>query len=230
MGIFASYSDALSVAFSNMWVSIITAAPRFVVALVVFSLGLLVAGGLGMIAKKIIRWTKLDTAVEKLAAMMKLQTMGMKLDFAALVGWVVHWFFILVTFIAVADVLHLNQVTDFLRSVVMYLPNVLVALIILAVGLVFAKFIHDVVDRAVKSSHMPSSAAGSLAMIAEWGIIVFTVMAAMSQLGIAARLVEILFSGLVLGSAIAFGLAFGLGGKDKAREWLEKVSRDMNMK
>jgi hypothetical protein len=49
-------------------------------------------------------------------------------------------------------------------------------------------------------------------------------MASLTQLGIAARLIEILFAGLTLGTGLAFGLAFGLGGKDKARAWLEKMS------
>lgn len=230
MGTFTTYGNAINVAIQNLWVNMVTAAPRFVVALVVFSLGLLAAGALGALAAKLTRMTRLDKAVEKVAALIKLQTMGITLNFARLIGWVVQWFFIIVTFVAVADVLHLSQVTQFMTGVAMYVPNILIAVIILGVGLTVGSFVHRLVSQAVKSSHMPTAAAGSLAMLAEAAIIVFTVMAAMTQLGIASRLIEILFSGLVLGVGLAFGLAFGLGGKDKAREWLDKVSRDMSNK
>lgn len=219
-------SDSLTVAFQTLWAQIGSAVPTLIVALVVFSLGLLVAEALGRVAAKVIQLTKVDVLVEKLAAVIKLQTLGMKFSFSKTIGWMVKWFFVVVVFIAVADILHLAQVTNFLRQVALYVPNVLVAVVLLTIGLVVGKFVHDVVARGVQSSHMPS-AAGSLAMMAEWGVIVFAVMAALTQLGIAAQLIQILFTGVIFGLSVAFGLAFGLGGKDKAREWLEKMSRDM---
>lgn len=222
-----STSEALTISFQNLWNNFITAVPTFIVALIVFALGLVVAGAVGSFAAKLVRLTKLDVLVEKASMMIKLQNLGITFNFSRTVGWVVRWFFVVVVLIAVADILHWAQVTAFLHSVALYIPNVLVAVVILAIGLIVGKFVHDMVDRGVKSSHLPSSTAGTLAMIAEWAIIIFALMTSLTQLGIGSRLIEILFTGLVLGLALAFGLAFGLGGKDKARVWLEKLDRDM---
>ncbi len=221
------YSEAVTTAFTSLWHNVVTSAPTFVLALIVFSVGLIVASGLGAAARKIIRTTKLDTAIEKAAAFMRLQTFGFKLNISQLVGTIVEWFFAIVTFIAVANVLGLTQVTDFLSKVALYLPNVLVAILILGLGLILARFVGTLVEKGVKSSNMPASA-GALSMVAEWAIILFAVMAGLTQLGIATRLVEILFSGLIFGLALAFGLSFGLGGRDKAREWLEKMTKGMS--
>lgn len=225
---YASSVRAFDASFEQLWQNVVTAVPTFVLALVVFSLGLLVASGLGAIARRLVRVVKLDVVVEKAASVIKLQTLGFKLNFASLVGTVIEWFFAIVTLVAVADILHLTQVTDFLRRVALYVPNVLVAILVLGLGLVLARFVGQLVDRGVKSSHMPAASAGALSLIAEWSVILFAVMASLTQLGVAARLIEILFTGLVGGLSIAFGLAFGLGGKDKAREWLDKVTRGMN--
>lgn len=228
MNIYGTSYDAVSSAFVNLWNNFVIAIPTFLVAVVVFSLGLLVAGALGAIAKKLVSVIKLDLAVEKAAAVMRLQTLGFKLKFADFVGWVVQWFFVIVVMIAVADILNLPQVTEFLQRVALYVPNVLVAVVVLGFGLVVARYVGQLVERGVKSSRLPSASAGALAVVAEWAVILFAVMASLVQLGIASQLIQILFTGLMLGLALAFGLAFGLGGKDKAREWLDKVTRDMS--
>lgn len=219
------YSEAFTASFVSLWHNVVTSAPTFILALIVFSVGLIVATGLGALARKVVRTIKLDVAIEKAAAFVHLQTLGFKLNVARLIGTVVEWFFAIVAFIAVANVLGLSQVTDFLSRVALYLPNVLVAILIIGLGLVLARFVSLLVEKGVKSSQMPASA-GALAMVAEWAIIIFAVMAGLTQLGIASRLVEILFSGLTFGLALAFGLSFGLGGRDRAHEWLEKMTKN----
>ncbi len=219
----AATQTALNASFQNLWNNVITAAPTFIVALVVFSLGLVVAGGLGKFAAKIIRLTKLDALVEKAAAIVRLQTLGFTFNFSRTVGWLVQWFLVVVVLITVADILQLPQVTTFLQSVALYLPNVIVAIVVLTIGLILGKFVHDVVERGLQSSRMVATA-GSVASTAQWAVVVFAIMAALTQLGIAARLIEILFAGLTLGVGLAFGLAFGLGGKDRAKAWLDKLS------
>src|SRR5690349_7007781 len=183
------YTQAFQSSFVTLWGNIAQAAPKFVIALIVFSVGLILATAFGAIARKIIRTTKLDVAIEKAAAFVHLQTFGFKLNVTHLVGMVVEWFFAVVTFIAVANVLGLNQVTNFLSTVALYLPNVLVAILILGLGLVLARFVGKVVEKGVSSSKMPASA-GALSMVAEWSIILFAVMAGLTQLGIATKLVE----------------------------------------
>lgn len=87
-----------------------------------------------------------------------------------------------------------------------------------------------IISRAVTASQLPNSAAGTLASLARWAVITFAFLAVLSQLGVATRLIEILFAGLVLMLAIAGGLAFGLGGKDKAAQWLDSLDKELSGK
>ncbi|HLG25426.1 MAG TPA: hypothetical protein VI588_01360, partial [Candidatus Gracilibacteria bacterium] len=164
-----------------------------------------------------------DMLVHKIDATKKLEEAGMKVSFSLLIGWIIKWFIIIVTLIAVVDILQLTQVTDFLQSVALYIPNVIVAVVILAIGLVVGQFTYDVVEKSAKASHVTKHTADSLAVIAKWSLIVFSVLAALVQLGVATNLIEILFTGLVAMLTISMGLAFGLGGKEHATHWLNTV-------
>ena len=89
------------------------------------------------------------------------------------------------------------------------------------VGAVFAQFARDFVLAA--ASGMGASAARLLSQVASWSILVFVILAALSQLGIAQDLVRILFTGFIAMLAIAGGLAFGLGGRETAQSLLEQI-------
>jgi hypothetical protein len=106
-----------------------------------------------------------------------------------------------------------------------YIPNVFVAVIIGLVGTVAARIISDIVKHAVKS--IGAKSANMLATTAYYAISFFTALVVLNQLGIASDLVRILFTGIVVMIAIAGGLAFGLGGKDIARDILEGLQKKL---
>jgi hypothetical protein len=151
--------------------------------------------------------------------------LGTQFKVSTLIGWVVKWFFIVVTLLAVVNILNIPQVSSFLDQVLLYIPNVVVAIIILALGLIAGNFFYNVVNRAATASHMSAAAVSGLAALAKWAIVIFALMAALVQLGIAAGLIQILFTGFVAMLALAGGLAFGLGGRDKAARWLDKIDQ-----
>jgi small-conductance mechanosensitive channel len=142
------------------------------------------------------------------------------------VGKIVKWFFIIATLIAVADVLKIPQITQFLERVVLYIPNVLVAVVILAIGIIVAGLAYDAIKKGTETFRMTSETARILSSVAKWSIIVFTVMAALVQLGVASDMIRILFTGVVIMVSLAGGLAFGLGGKTKAEEMINRITRD----
>lgn len=140
----------------------------------------------------------------------------------------VKWFLVIVSILAAADILNLNQVTAFLNMVLLYIPNVVIAVIILLLGVLFANFTAQIVQGAVKTARLKTG--HFLAAIAKWSIIVFSVLAALVQLGIAASLLQILFTGLVAMLAIAGGLAFGLGGRGHAEKIIQHLEEDLKRK
>jgi len=138
----------------------------------------------------------------------------------------VRWFFIIVFLVAAIDVLGLEQVNAFLREVVLlYLPNVIVAALILVVAAFIADVMKRIVVSSAKAAEVPSP--GLLGGITKWAIWVFAILAALYQLGIAGVFAQTLFTGFVAMLAIAGGLAFGLGGRDAAARYIEKLKRDI---
>lgn len=212
----------------NMWATIIGFIPNFMSAIVVLVFGLLVASGLGHLASRLTRIFKLDDILTRIGFTQKAAAYGVHFSISRIVRWLVKWFFITVVLIVVAQVLGWVQVTSFLQAIALYIPNVLIAVVILTVGLIAGQFIHNVVEQTIKTSKAPTAAGKPLAAVAKWAIIMFTAMAALSQLGVATRLIEILFTGLVMMLALAGGLAFGIGGKDRAAHWLEAIEREFS--
>jgi hypothetical protein len=223
MNYIQSWNEIITISFQNVWSRIIVFIPELIGALIILVIGLLIAYLLSNLVYRLIAFTRIDEVIDRVPWIARLRQSGFKLKIAHLTAQIVKWFFIIVTLIAVADVLHLTQVNRFLDNVLLYIPNVIVAILILGIGILIAQFIADIVEKSARVSHI--IAVMPLVEISRWSIIIFSTMAALVQLGIASSLIEILFTGLVAGAALAFGLAFGIGGKDKAREMLDKLSR-----
>lgn len=224
---FVRWSDTIIVALQNFANVVITALPNIIAAILVLILGLLLAGLLGRLTKKLIAVTRLDILINKSIGSEKLKEKGIEIKASSIFAWAVKWFFIIVTFIAVADILGLQQLTDFFKMVALYVPNVIIAVLILLSGFILGDGLKGLVIKSVEVSRLPKTLAGLLGNVSRVSVIVFAVMASLSQLGIASNLVNILFTGFVAMLTIAGGLAIGLGAKDHIREWLDKVRKGL---
>ena len=219
------YVEIIRSAFINLWATIMLFLPKLLLAIVVFLIGLLVANILKRAVIRLVEVLRVDELIEKLDVKDEFTKIGLKLDIAGFLGWIVKWFIIIFALIAAADVLEWDQITVFLNQVVGYIPNVLIAVVILLVGTILSNFVYGVIKSAVKVANMESVT--FLAGVAKWSIIVFSFMAALVQLGIAESLIQVLFTGFVAMIALAGGLAFGLGGREQAARVLEKLRRDL---
>ena len=143
-------------------------------------------------------------------------------DPGAFIGGVVKWFIIVVFLVASLDILQLTAVTDFLKTDVLgYLPNVIVAALVLVIATIIADFMGKVVTASAKAGNVRS--ANFLGTLTRYAIWIFAFIIALGELGIAAAYMQILFTGLVAMLAIAGGLAFGLGGKEAAARSIEHL-------
>lgn len=218
--------DVVQDTFLNLWESVIAYLPNILGALIVFLFGVLVAYVFRHVVVKVIELLRIDDLSHKLDLSTTLEKMGIRLHIGELLGWIVKWFFIVVALIAATDILGWDQVTDYLRQVVLYLPNVIIAVIILLAGILLANFVQNIVKSAVEAAKLQSAA--FLSGISKWAILIFSFMAALVQLQIAPDLIRVLFTGLVAMLALAGGLAFGLGGRDHASKCLDRLRRDIS--
>lgn len=200
--------------------------PKFIVALVIFIVGWVIAVALGKLVAQILRAFKVDRALQAIGTEDVLSKGGFKLDTGAFIGALVRWFFIIVFLVAAVDVLGLTQVNAFLRDVVLvYLPNVIVAALILVAAAFIAETMRRIVVGSAKAAGVPSSE--FMGGVVKWAIWIFAILAALYQLGIAGVFAQTIFTGFVSMLAIAGGLAFGLGGKSAAERSIERLRKDI---
>ncbi|MFC1787841.1 hypothetical protein ACFLZY_01325 [Patescibacteria group bacterium] len=221
-----SLSDILQGSFLELWDSVLSFLPRVLGALIVFIIGWVIAGLLRRAVMQVVKVLRIDEMSEKFELTTSLEKAGMRLHVGKLLGWIIKWFFIIFALIAAMDVLGWEQVTEYLKQVVLYLPNVIISVIILLAGILLGNFVSHVVKTAVEAAKLAS--AHFLAGMSKWAIYIFTFMAALVQLQIAPNLIQVLFTGLVAMLALAGGLAFGLGGKDHASKFLDRLKKDIS--
>lgn len=224
--VFETFGDILYASFQNLWGGVIEFIPKFIVAFIIFIIGWLIAVSLGKIIAQVFGMLKIDKIFENIGLSEAVTRAGFKLDVGAFIGGLVKWFFIVVFLIAAVDVLGLEQVNIFLREVVGYLPNVIVAAFILVIAAVVADTMRKIVHGSARAAHLPSSEL--LGGITKWSIWIFAILAAMFQLGIAGPFVQTLFTGFIAALSIALGLSFGLGGKEAAARFLSKLGSDIS--
>lgn len=220
-----TWADVLALSFQNLFWGLVQFIPNLVVALVIFVIGWLVGAGLARLVAQVVNSLRVDQALRAAGVERVLDRAGFTLNSGAFLGFLVKWFFIIVFLVASLDVLGLTEVTAFLRGVVLsYLPQVIVAVLILLVAAVIAEAAQRVVSGAARAANI--HAANLLGTVARWAIWVFAILAALDRLGIS-PLVQTLFTGVVVALSLAFGLAFGLGGQQAASRYLDKVRDEM---
>jgi hypothetical protein len=222
----ATWAEIIKTSFQNVWTRLIGFLPNFIAAVIVLIVGVAIAIFLGKLVRLIIKKFKIDLVLEKLGVMRFFQKGGIEFSFAALLGWLVKWFLIVVFLIATTEILGLPQVAEFLNRIVLYLPNVIVAAVVLLVGIVLANFVQNWLKKFLAITKTTSIQ--FITGVAKWAIVIFSVLAALIQLKIATSLINVLFTGFVAMLAIAGGLAFGLAGKDWAADLISKIKKDIS--
>lgn len=219
-----NWSEAVLEALDNLLVMTLDYLPNLLGATLVLIAGLVIAGLAKKLVIKLLRLLKVDRALEVSGIESALEKQDIRFDGPQIVGALVKWFIVIAILIAVFDILGLVAVNAFLTEILAYLPNVVAALLILLVASVLAEFVRKLIVGAATAANVKT--APFLGTVAKSAIWVFAILAAINQLGIASELVQILFSGIVFGTALALGLSFGLGGRQAASSLIEKVSKD----
>lgn len=217
--------DVILSSLQTLWLSFVGFLPTLLAALIVFIVGWLIAIALGKLANRVIKIIKLDTLLTRIGLKKALAKAKLKLDSGQFFEELVKWFFIIVFLMAAADILGLYQVTELLKRILYYIPNIVVAVVVLLAAVIVANFLQRLVRASVEAAGL--KAAGFLSGLTKWAVLIFGFVAALIQLGIAVTLIQTLVIGLVAMLALAGGLAFGLGGKDYAGRFIEKLRKDI---
>lgn len=220
-----TWQDAVQTAFNDVISAVIRYLPNLLGAFVVIIVGVVTGYLLGKAVEKVAQLLRLDHFFERFGVKKTFQRVGLKLSVAKLLGWMTKWFVYVIAFLAVANALQLEAVSTFLNSLLLYIPNVIVAVVILIVGVLLAHFVSELVLGAAEGAKF--KAANFVSTVTRYSIVGFSILAALVQLQIATSLIETLFMGIIGSVALALGLAFGFGGQGVAREVIEKLKRNI---
>src|SRR3989344_2764756 len=210
----------------GLWQGLVNIALPIVFSIILLVIGWIVAIVLGRLATPILRAFRVDQIAERMGAKKGLEKAGYKLDIAELFGDLVKWFFILTAVMGAADAIGLSGVSGFLSGQVLpYIPNVAMAVVILLAGLLLANFLSKLVKGSVTLAGLASP--DMLAAITRWSVMVFAFLIALEQLGVGQIVIGTLINGLVAMLAIAGGLAFGLGGREAAADFIKKIRNEI---
>ena len=194
--------------------------PSLLTGIVVFAVGLVLAWLVKLLAVRMVKLLKLDTAFDRSGVTEALHKMAVRDTPAKLVGRMFFWLVAFIFFVLALSVMRVPVIDQLLERFLLYLPNIFVALVVLAIGW----FLGNFVGRAalIASVNAGFKAAGPLSKGIKGVILLFAFVMAFEQLGIGRSTVIAAFAIVFGGAVLALALAFGLGGRDLARTFLEK--------
>lgn len=199
--------------------AIIEYVPRFIAGLLILLIGIVIAS----IVKQLILTLSKTLKVENYLKRYGIPEIRPGYTWSDILAEIVRWFVIIIFLIPTADIWGIPRVGTLLNEILLYLPNVFIAVIIGLVGFVLAKLAHDVILASIKGVNKDS--AQLIATGTQWAINVFVILAVLNQLGVATDLIRILFTGFVAMIALAGGIAFGLGGQKNAQDVLDGIKK-----
>ena len=223
MGTVTSWGEAFLTSIGAALMVFMAAIPKIIAFGLILLAGWFIAGLIAKGVAALLRKVRFNELAQRAGVDGFMQTSGT--DAAGFLAGVVKWFVRLIALVVAFDALGLPAVSEFLRQVLLWIPNLVVALVVLVIGGLVAKTLSMFVKGMVEKTGLGSPRL--LAAIASAGVWAFAIIIAVNQLGIGATLVNTLFMGTVGALALALGLAFGLGAKDTAGKivqgWYDKA-------
>ncbi|HVF86017.1 MAG TPA: mechanosensitive ion channel [Pyrinomonadaceae bacterium] len=213
-------SEAVFYSFTNALNRFVSFLPALIGAAIIIIVGWIVSGLLARLIEKALKAIGFERAVEHSGIGDFIKRSGTRLTTSGVIATLIKYFIFLIFVQAAANVLGIPQLTEIINRIILFIPNVVIAMAIIVIGALIARFLSGLVRGSV--SELGVGNPNLLATLTQYVVIGFAVIAAIDQLGIAATLVNTLLIGLIGSVALALGLAFGLGGRDVAKEITQK--------
>jgi hypothetical protein len=199
---------------------IAVALPQIIGALLILIIGWILARIIKRLSVKGLRLVRFNYLTEKSGIEKFLEKGGVKVSSVDVIGTLIYWIIMLVVILATLNSLKLTAASTLFNKIMLYIPNIIVAILVLVIGIYFARLVSQILVTSLKN--LEEKAATTIGTIANYAIIVFTVFIILGQLNIADDIVTSAFAILFGAVCLALGLAFGLGGKDWAAKMIQK--------
>jgi Conserved TM helix len=216
VNVFQDWTEAVLASLANAMSLSFAALPKILGFIVIIIVGWLIAAAIAGAIGAILRRVRFNELADRSGFAAFVKNAGVDTDPAGLIALVTKWFVRLIALVVAFDALGLPAVSDVLRSLLLWLPNLAVALVVLVIGGLIANAFAGLVRGATTQAGFDNP--DMLATIARVAVWFFAILVAVTQIGIAATLVDTLFTAVVGAAALALGLSFGLGGRETAAQ------------
>ena len=194
--------------------------PRLALAVLVIIIGWIFAKMVRYAIAKGLRAANFNVVTERAGIDGFLRDGGVGADATDILAALFYWLVILASLVIGFNLLGLTYITDLLGKVVLFVPRLMVAMLILAFGAYFARFVANALTAYCRNVQIQD--AELLGRLAQYALVTFVVLIALDQVGIGGDIVRQSFLIVLAGLVFALALAFGLGGKDWAADLLER--------
>ena len=213
---FSEWSAALVASFTTALSMFLGAIPRIIGFLVILVIGWFIAGLLAAAVATLLRAVKFNDLAQSSGFSGFVRNMGVRKDAAGMLADIVKWFVRLIVLVVAFDALGLPAVSAILQQFLLWIPNLVVAVVVLVIAGLAANALGNLIRGSTASAGFSNpDLLATIARVAVWG---FGIVIAVNQIGVAQTLVNTLFMGFVGALALAAGLAFGLGGRETAAQ------------
>lgn len=209
--------QAIAVPVRNTLEQVLAAIPAILVASVVVFIGYAVARFVRQLVQNLLSGIGFDTLPSRIGLNFLAPREGRQ-SLSAIIGTVVMVIILLLVASQAFSSLGLGQLAGLTDQFVGYLPSLFIGIIILLAALSLANFVAGVVSQAAGASPY----AATLGKVARFAIVFLGAGMALDELGVSEQIVTVAVTAVLGGAALAIGLAFGLGGKDRAKNIIEK--------
>ena len=221
------WGEAITTSMAQALSLLLAAIPRIIGFVIIVAIGWFIATLVARAVAALLRSIRFNDMAERSGFAGFVSNTGVETDSSGFIAEIAKWFIRLITLVVAFDALGLPAVSDVLRLLLLWLPNLVVAIAVLIFGGLAANWLAGLVRGATAKADLGNpDLLASIARVATWA---FAIVIALNQIGIARDLVNILFMATVGAVALALGLAFGIGGRDTAaevvRNWYERSRR-----
>jgi len=224
----SEFVPALKDSFYGVFENIVMHVPNIIVAVILFVVGWFLASWIGKIVAALVSSLKVDDALGATGLHDLANRAGLGLNIGKVLGLFVKWTLIIIVATVAFDMIGLSQINESLVQILGYIPNIIVAAVVLMITALIAEFVEKVSTGSAKAAGVRK--AGAFGIAARYFVWIVGITTALSRLQVA-EVVEALFqsvlTGVVAAVAIALGIAFGLGGKEAAARYIARVEKDV---
>ena len=213
---FNDWGEAVMVSATEALSNFLGFLPALIGAILILVLGWIISGFLAGLLERGLKAVGFERAADSTGINGFLGRAGTGWTASRVLAEIVKWFIRLVAIQAAAQILGMERISEIINAILLWLPNLVVALAIIVIGALIANFVAGAVRAS--TSQMGLGNPELLAGVARYAIIAFSVVAAVDQLGIAETVVDTLFTAIIAALALAFAIAFGFGGQQVAAQ------------